>query len=125
MDEIQRKIFSKEELDAFYLTTTNQLEVMNRLKTESILMKELEQYLKQIKKDLQNEKDITEEDVVDIFGGLSEDTRKITKLANKSHREHPKNKYAILRVAKGMKNAEYKAALNNAIDIIEKSINIL
>lgn len=123
MDEIQRKIFSKEELDAFYLTTTNQLEVMNRLKTESILMKELEQYLKQIKKDLQNEKDITEEDVVDIFGGLSEDTRKITKLANKSHREHPKNKYAILRVAKGMKNAEYKAALNNAIDIIEKSIN--
>lgn len=123
MDEIQRKIFSKEELDAFYLTTTNQLEVMNRLKTESILMKELEQYLKQIKKDLQNEKDITEEDVVDIFGGLSEDTRKITKLANKSHREHPKNKYAILRVAKGMKNAEYKAALNNAINIIEKSIN--
>ena len=123
MDEIQRKIFSKEELDAFYLTTTNQLEVMNRLKTESILMKELEQYLKQIKKDLQNEKDITEEDVVDIFGGLSEDTRKITKLANKSHREHPKNKYAILRVAKGMKNAEYKAVLLNYIDIIEQAIN--
>ena len=123
MDEIQRKIFSKEELDAFYLTTTNQLEVMNRLKTESILMKELEQYLKQIKKDLQNEKDITEEDVVDIFGGLSEDTRKITKLANKSHREHPKNKYAILRVAKGMKNAEYKAALLNYINIIEQAID--
>ena len=123
MDEIQRKIFSKEELDAFYLTTTNQLEVMNRLKTESILMKELEQYLKQIKKDLQNEKDITEEDVVDIFGGLSEDTRKITKLANKSHREHPKNKYAILRIAKGMKNAEYKAVLLNYIDIIEQAIN--
>ena len=123
MDEIQRKIFSKEELDAFYLTTTNQLEVMNRLKTESILMKELEQYLKQIKKDLQNEKDITEEDVVDIFGGLSEDTRKITKLANKSHREHPKNKYAILRIAKAMKNAEYKAVLLNYIDIIEQAIN--
>ena len=123
MDEIQRKIFSKEELDAFYLTTTNQLEVMNRLKTESILMKELERYLKQIKKDLQNEKDITEEDVVDIFGGLSEDTRKITKLANKSHREHPKNKYAILRIAKGMKNAEYKAVLLNYIDIIEQAIN--
>ena len=71
---------------------------------------------------MQNEKDITEEDVIDIFGGLSEDTRKITKLANKSHREHPKNKYAILRVTKGMKNAEYKAVLNNVINIIEDGI---
>lgn len=122
MDQIQRQIFSKEELDAMYLATTDQLNVMNRLKTDTIMMKELEQYLKQIKKDLQNEKDITEEDVVDIFGGLSEDTRKITKLANKSHREHPKNKYAILRVTKGMKNAEYKAVLNNVINIIEDGI---
>ena len=115
MDEIQRKILSKEELDDVYLTTTNQLEVINKLKTESPTAKELEQYMKKIKKDLQEEKDITEEDVIDIFGGLSEDTRKITKLANKSHREHPKNKYAILRVAKSMKTAEYRAALENAI----------
>ena len=34
MDEIQRKILSKEELDDVYLTTTNQLEVINKLKTE-------------------------------------------------------------------------------------------
>ena len=123
MDEIQRKIFSKEELDAIYLTTTNQIEIINKLKTESPTAKELEQWLRQIKKDLKNEKDITEEDVIDIFGGLSEDTRKITKLANKSHREHPKNKYAILRIAKGMKTVEYKATLNNCIDIIEDAIN--
>ena len=122
MDEIQRKILSKEELDDVYLTTTNQLEVINKLKTESPTAKELEQYMKKIKKDLQEEKDITEEDVIDIFGGLSEDTRKITKLANKSHREHPKNKYAILRVAKSMKTAEYRAALENAINIIDEAL---
>ena len=95
IDEIQRQIFSKEELDNIYLLATNQVEIINKLKTDSTEAKELEQWMKQIKKDLKNEKDITEEDVVDIFGGLSEDTRKITKLANKSHREHPKNKYAI------------------------------
>ena len=78
--------------------------------------------MKKIKKDLQEEKDITEEDVIDIFGGLSEDTRKITKLSNKSHREHPKNKYAILRVAKSMKTAEYRAALENAINIIDEAL---
>lgn len=122
MDKIQRQIFSKEQLDCVYLTTTNQLEIMNKIKTNSTEPKEVEKWMRRIKKDLQNEKDITEEDVIDIFGGLAEDTRKITKLANKSHREHPKNKYAILRVAKPMKTVEYKAALSNAIDIIESAI---
>ena len=122
IDEIQRQIFSKEELDNIYLLAKNQVEIINKLKTDSTEAKELEQWMKQIKKDLKNEKDITEEDVVDIFGGLSEDTRKITKLANKSHREHPKNKYAILRVSKSMKTIEYKAALSNAISIINEAI---
>ena len=122
MDKIQRKVLSKEELDAIYLTTTNQIKVMNELKTLSITSKELEGYLKQIKNDLQEEKDITEEDAVDIFGGLSEDTRKITKLANKSHREQPKNKYSILRVSKSLKPVEYKAELTEAIDLVCQAI---
>ena len=123
MDKIQREIFSKEELDSIYLTTTNQLEIMNKLKTNTTAPKELDQWLKQIKADLKNEKDITEEDVVDIFGGLAEDTRKITKLANKSHREQPKNKYSILRISKSTKTVDYKVALNNAIRIINDAIN--
>ena len=122
MDAAQRNELSKEELDCIYLTTTDQLEIINKLKTDNTTEKELEQYMKKIKKDLQNEKDITEEDVIDIFGGLSEDTRKITKLANKSHREHPKNKYSILRISKTLKTVEYKAALENVINIIEESI---
>ena len=122
IDEIQRKIFTKEELDSIYLTTTDQLNVMNKIKTGSTLNKELEADLKKIKKDLQEEKDVTEEDVIDIFGGLSEDTRKVTKLANKSHREQPKNKYSILRVSKTLKTVEYKAALENFINIIKMAI---
>jgi len=115
MDKIQRKVFNKEELDCIYLTTTNQLEIINKLKTDSVTAKELENYLKQIKKDLQEDKNITEEEAIDIFGGLSEDTRKITKLANKSHREQQKNKYSILRISKTLKAVEYKAELTEAI----------
>ena len=122
IDEIQRKIFTKEELDSIYLTTTDQLNVMNKIKTGSTLNKELEADLKKIKKDLQEEKDVTEEEAIDIFGGLSEDTRKVTKLANKSHREQPKNKYSILRVSKTLKTVEYKAALENVINIIKMAI---
>ena len=123
MDKAQRKELSKEELDNVYLTTTDQLEIINKIKTDNTTAKEIEQYMKKIKKDLQNEKDITEEDAVDIFGGLSEDTRKITKLANKSHREHPKNKYSILRISKSLKTVEYKAALEEAIKIIDQAID--
>lgn len=123
MDKIQRKVFTKEELDSIYLTTTNQIEPINKIKTESITLKGLEVYLKRIKKDLQEDKEITEEEAIDIFGGLSEDTRKITKLANKSHREQPKNKYSILRVSRTLKTAEYKAELMEAINIIDEAIN--
>lgn len=123
MDKIQRKVLTKDELDSIYLTTTNQIEVMNKLKTDSITGKELDGYLKQIKSDLQEDKNITEEEAVDIFGGLSEDTRKITKLANKSHREQPKNKYSILRISKTLKPVEYKAELNEAISMVEEAVN--
>ena len=122
MDTVQQKVLNKEELDCLYLATTDQIDVMNKIKTEEITTKELETYLKKIKADLQQEKDITEEDAVDIFGNLAEDTRKITKLANKSHREQPKNKYSILRVSKSMKTVEYKAELENAIDVIIHAI---
>lgn len=122
MDKIQRQVLTKEELDSIYLATTNQIEVINKLKTYSITAKEWEEYLKQIKKDLIEEKDITEEDAVDIFGGLSEDTRKITKLANKSHREQPKNKYSILRISKSLKTVEYKAELTDALGKIEEAL---
>ena len=123
MDKIQRKILTKDELDSIYLTTTNQIKVMNKLKTDSITAKELEEYLEQIKKDLQEDKSISEEEVIDIFGGLAEDTRKITKLANKSHREQPKNKYSILRISKTLKTVEYKAELNEAISVAEEAVN--
>ena len=123
MDKIQRKILTKDELDSIYLTTTNQIKVMNKLKTDSITAKELGEYLEQIKKDLQEDKSISEEEIIDIFGGLAEDTRKITKLANKSHREQPKNKYSILRISKTLKTVEYKAELNEAISVAEEAVN--
>lgn len=122
MDKVQREIYKKEELDSIFLTTTNQIEIMNKLKTNTLEPKELDKWLKQIKADLKNEKDLTEEEVVDIFGSLAEDTRKIKKLANKSHREQPKNKYTVLRISRATKVVDYKVALNNAIRLVNDVI---
>lgn len=122
MDKIQQKIFTKEELDNIYLATTNQIEIINKIKTNTLETKELDKWLKQIKEDLKNDKEMTEEEAIDIFGSLSEDTRKVKKLANKSHREQPKNKYSILRISKSTKVVDYKVALNNAIKLINKAL---
>ncbi|MCI8273812.1 MAG: hypothetical protein HFJ55_07030 [Clostridia bacterium] len=122
MDKIQREILSKEELDSIYLTTTEQVEIINKLKTNNTEPKELDKWLKQIKTDLKNEKDITEDDVIDIFGGLSEDTRKVAKLANTSHREQPKNKYSILRISRETKTVDYKVALINEMRKVDSTL---
>ena len=54
MDKVQRKELTKEELDCVYLTTTEQIKIINKIKTENTTAKEIEQYMKKIKKDLQN-----------------------------------------------------------------------
>ena len=122
MDKIQQEIYTKDELDCIYLATTNQIEIMNKLKTKTTEAKEVDRWLKEIKEDLKNDKDITEEEAIDIFGGLSEDTRKVKKLANKTHREQPKNKYSILRISKSTKAVNYRADLNNAIKVIQEAL---
>ena len=122
MDKIQQEIYTKDELDCIYLATTNQIEIMNKLKTKTTEAKEVDRWLKEIKEDLKNDKDITEEEAIDIFGGLSEDTRKVKKLANKTHREQPKSKYSILRISKSTKAVNYRADLNNAIKVIQEAL---
>ena len=46
IEEIQRDIFNKEQLDSVFLTTTDQLDIMNKIKLKSITQEEITQYLK-------------------------------------------------------------------------------
>ena len=78
-------------------------------------MKTLKAEQKEIKGKLDEE--------IDIFGGLEEDTRKIKKLANKSHRENPKNKFLILDMGKQYKVVDYKVNLSQAIWRINEALN--
>ena len=122
IDQMQRKKLNKEELDAIYIASTEQIEPLNKVKTNSLEPKELDKYLKTLKaeqKELKGKLD----DEVDIFGGLEEDTRKIKKLANKSHRENPKNKFLILGLAKQYKVVDYKVNLSQSIWRINEALN--
>ena len=122
MDHIQRAKLNKEELDSIYLTTTNQLTVINKVKTNSLEPKELDKYLKELKAEQKkSNQDIDEE--IDIFGNLEEDTRKTKKLANKSHRENPKNKFLILGLGKQYKVVDYKVNISQVIWRVNDAIN--
>ncbi|MBR3163443.1 MAG: hypothetical protein IKF17_05035 [Clostridia bacterium] len=122
MDRQQRKILSKEELDSIFITTTNVFEILNKVKTNTVLPKDIESALKLIKKEIKEEKGLEEQDDFDIFGGKADDNTKVKKIADKKHRELPKDKYQILDITKNTKQLGYKLALERVLDNIESSL---
>ena len=112
----------KEELDAIYIASTEQIEPLNKVKTNSLEPKELDKYLKTLKAEQKELKGKLDEEL-DIFGGLEEDIRKIKKLANKTHRENPKNKFLILGLTKQYKVVDYKVNLSQSIWRINEALS--
>ena len=122
MDKMQRKALSKAETDSVYITTTNLLGMLNKVKNNEVLPKEMEISLKELKKEANGEKTLVE-DEFDIFGGIVQDSTKISQIKNKKHRELPKNKFNILDINKATNSIGYKLSLENVIDNIKTSLN--
>ena len=70
------------------------------MKNNEVLPKEIENNLKELKKEAQEENALHEIEEFDIFGGMSQDATKISKIANKNHREIAKDKFNILKLIK-------------------------
>ena len=120
MDEIQRRNLNKIETDSIYLTTTNVLEILNKLKNNEAQKKDIEQNLKQMKKESE---EILGNEEFNIFGGISKESTKISKIANHKHREVPKDKFNILEISKATKTLGYKLALEQNLDTIKKALD--
>ena len=122
MDKIQRKELNKDELDSIYISSTEVLNTINTLIADKEqAKKEIENSLKRLKEEASKDKSLEEEEV-DIFGSLIEDGRKIKTIANKTHREIPKDKYTILDVQKNTKSTEYKFRLDDIIKNIKEGL---
>lgn len=122
MDKMQRKLLSKEEADSTYITTTGLLELVNKIKINDFLPKDIETELKEIKKEATQEKALLENEEFDIFGGLSQDNTKVSKIKNKKHRELPKDKFNILEIGKNTKQIGFKLSLENVISNVKKAL---
>ena len=120
-DRMLRKKLSQEDTDALYITNTNVLDILNKIKNNELLPKDLDNNLKQIKKEATQEKTLLEDEEFDIFGGTA-DTTKVSKINNKKHRELPKDKFKILEVSKNTKQIGYKLTLEQIIAKIKSSL---
>ena len=122
MDKMQRKALSKEETDSIYITTTNLLELLNKIKTNDFSPKDIETVLKEIKKEAIKEKTLSENEEFDIFGGIVQDTTKVSQINNKKHREVPKDKFNILEINKNTKQIGFKLSLEKVISHIKTTL---
>ena len=122
MDKMERKNLSKEETDSLYITTTSLLPLLNKIKINEFQPKDIENALKEIKKEAVEEKTLSEKEEFDIFGGLLQDNRKVSKIKNKKHRELPKDKFNILEISKNTKQIGFKMSLENIITNVKEAL---
>ena len=123
MDQVERKALTKSETDSIYLTTTSILPLLNKVKNNEVLPKEIENNLKELKKEAQEENVLNDIEEFDIFGGMSQDATKVSKIANKNHREIAKDKFNILEINKNTKQIGYKLSLETVVDNIKKALD--
>ena len=122
MDKIQRRVLTKDETDSLYLLSTNLNEILNKVKNNEIVPKDIENSLKELKKEAKEEKMLTADEEFDIFGGIAQDKTKVSKIKNKKHREIAKDKYSILEISKNTKQLGYKLSLEKVIENIKNAL---
>ena len=123
MDKMQRKNLSKEETDSIFITTTKILEILNKIKINDILPKEIENLLKELKREAVKEKTLADNDEFDIFGGIIQDSTKVSIIKNKKHRELPKDKFNILDINKNTKQLGFKLSIEKISSNIKEALN--
>ena len=123
MDKIQRRVLTKDETDSLYLLSTNLVDILNKVKNNEVMPKDIENSLKEIKKQAKEEKMLISDEEFDIFGGIAHDRTKVSKIKNKKHREIPKDMYSILEINKNTKQIGYKLALEKVIENIKNALD--
>jgi len=118
-DRNQKQKLTKEDCDSIYLTTTEVLNDINKLREnkESNIKEGLDILIQEADQKLFSEEEF------DIFGSVIEDHTKIKTLGNKKHREIKKDEIQILDIRKNTTYAEYKAELEKHLEKIQEVLS--
>ncbi len=117
VDKKQRTIFTKQDLDYIYISSTEILSILNNINNEDILKNSLEN----LKNEFQKQRILFSSNKPDIFGDVQEDSTKI--LGNKKHRENLKDKLKILDINNNTSLEEYKDKLNKVLINVNNCLN--
>ena len=122
LDSKQRRLLNKEEIEAAFIASTSQFDILNKVRNGRVLPKDIEISLKLIKQEQkeEQEKNGTENDEFDVFGGMME--TKIREINSKRHRETPRDKYKILDVNKNSKQIGFKLTLERIAENLNRAL---
>lgn len=123
MDKQQRNVIEKEAQDSIFIAGTEILKYLNIMKhLEYVDENELRDYMKKLKKIAEERKTLYSMEDFDIFGSISDSTRRVKTLANQKHREAEKDILKILNISRNMDLIEFRSRLEKALELIQKSM---
>ena len=122
MDKIQRRKFSKEELDSIFIAKGRLIEILNNLRENQMDEKQLKTALSKLREEFNKNRLYIESEAFDIFGNISDDNRRTKYIGSRSHRENEKSKYKILNINKEIDVFDFTEKLQAIRTYIEGAI---
>ena len=122
MDRLQRRKFSKEEMDSIFIAKGKLIDILNNLRNNQMDEKQLKTALQKLREEFNNDRLYINEEMFDIFGNITDDNRKTKYIGSRSHRENEKSKYKILNVNKDIDVFDFTERLQVIRTYIEGAI---
>ena len=122
VDKLQRRKLSKEETDSIFVANSKVIEVLNELKKGNLDEKLIKEVFNMLKEEFNKNRLIINEESFDIFGNITDDTRKSKYIGSRSHRENEKSKYKILNINKNIDEFDFTEKLQAILNYIDGAI---
>lgn len=122
VDKMQRKKLSKEETDSLFVANGKLINILNNLRKGDMNEKQIKSALRTLKEDFNKNRLYINEETFDIFGNITDDSRKSKYIGSRSHRENEKSKYKILNINKDIDEFDFTEKLQSIRTYIEGAI---
>ena len=122
MDKLQRRKLSKEETDSIFVANSKVVAVLNDLKKENMDEVLIKEAFYTLKEEFNKNRLTINEESFDIFGNITDDTRKAKYIGSRSHRENEKSEYKILNINKNIDEFDFTEKLQVILNYIEGAI---
>ena len=119
VDSIQRKKLSNEELDSIFISKTELLDYINKVRLNNLDKDDLENIFSKLKKDFDEEGIVISSDSFDIFGNLKGTDNRVKYIGSRSHRETEKSKFKIMNINKKIDIFDFTEKMQSVLNYLE------